>query len=166
MSKKRRKSGSNLPARNNRAVSQSGPNQTVPLDQKFLKQEIIKFTSGPIPDPETLLKYEQVEVGIANRIVAMAEKQQDHLLSLEISQGNHRRELELLAVNGDQTRARFGQISATVIAVITIICGTSVALTKSVPVGVSIIGAVFGGGLLIRYIGGRDQKSPVQSNNS
>lgn len=39
--------------------------------------------SGPLPDPDTLQRYEQVLPGLAERIVAMAEKQSDHRQSLE-----------------------------------------------------------------------------------
>ena len=163
MSKKRKKSHRNLPIQNRRHVAQSSVQQAVPVDQKLIKQEILKFTSGPIPDPESLMKYEQIESGLANRIVAMAEKQQEHLHKLETSQGDHRRDLESRVVIGDQLRARIGQISASVIGLSTIAAGTYVAVTTSVLYGSGIIGAVFAGGLLIRYVGGRDHKNPAQT---
>jgi uncharacterized membrane protein len=39
--------------------------------------------SGPIAHPRHLREYESIEPGAANRIIAMAEKQQDHVLALE-----------------------------------------------------------------------------------
>lgn len=39
--------------------------------------------SGPIPPPEALARYEEIQSGAADRIIKMAEKQQDHRMSLE-----------------------------------------------------------------------------------
>lgn len=39
--------------------------------------------SGPIPPPEALEKYEQIQPGAADRILKMAEKQMEHRMSLE-----------------------------------------------------------------------------------
>ncbi|MBR5892581.1 MAG: DUF2335 domain-containing protein [Bacteroidaceae bacterium] len=39
--------------------------------------------SGPIPPPKALAEYEQIQPGAADRILKMAEKQQDHRMLLE-----------------------------------------------------------------------------------
>lgn len=39
--------------------------------------------SGPLPPPETLILYNDAHPGLANRIVTMAEKQQDHRIDIE-----------------------------------------------------------------------------------
>lgn len=38
--------------------------------------------SGPIPPPEALARYEEIQPGAADRIIKMAEKQQEHRMSL------------------------------------------------------------------------------------
>lgn len=43
------------------------------------KQE---FYSGPIPKPEDLEKYESIQHGFANRLLVMAEKEQDERIAL------------------------------------------------------------------------------------
>lgn len=54
--------------------------------------------SGPIPDPETLRQYNSVIPDAADRILTMAEKQQDHRMGLE-----------KLAVKSQLTQSRNGQ---------------------------------------------------------
>ena len=51
--------------------------------------------SGPIPPPRALAEYEQIQPGAADRILKMAEKQQEHRMQLEkkaiygqVEQGN------------------------------------------------------------------------------
>lgn len=39
--------------------------------------------SGPIPHPKHVEGYEKIEPGAANRIISMAEKQQDHHIEME-----------------------------------------------------------------------------------
>src|SRR5207302_6355051 len=41
------------------------------------------FYTGPIPEPQALAAYEQINVGLANRIVTMAEKEQGHRHKIE-----------------------------------------------------------------------------------
>lgn len=55
----------------------------------------VSMHSGPLPDPRTLAEYEQVQPGFAERIVSMAEKQQEHRLILEerVISGNVRAQL-------------------------------------------------------------------------
>lgn len=43
----------------------------------------VKSHSGPLPSPETLSGYENTLTGAADRIITMAEKQQDHRIDLE-----------------------------------------------------------------------------------
>ncbi len=47
-------------------------------------QAIYRQFSGPIPPPQILSGYDQVQAGFAERIVAMAEKEQAHRHGLEI----------------------------------------------------------------------------------
>lgn len=53
---------------------------------------------GPVPDPETLLKYESIKPGFSDRLMVMAEKEQnariaqnERLIDLEFKEANTRR---------------------------------------------------------------------------
>lgn len=49
-----------------------------------MQQIMVRETfSGPIAHPRHLREYEDIEPGAANRIISMAEKQQDHTIALE-----------------------------------------------------------------------------------
>ncbi len=61
--------------------------------------------SGPVPPPELLREYEAILPGSAGRIFAMAEKQQNHRISLES-----------VAVPAREHRANRGQVFALVVA--------------------------------------------------
>jgi uncharacterized membrane protein len=39
--------------------------------------------SGPLPDPDTLIRYEQAQPGLLERVVHMAEKEQEHRHTME-----------------------------------------------------------------------------------
>lgn len=70
---------------------------------------------GPIPDPMTLQKYEQICPGAADRIISMAEKQSDH-----------RQEIEKKVIKSKTRDSLLGIISGFIIAIVTILCGTFV----------------------------------------
>lgn len=62
--------------------------EAVPENKKEEVKEAIMVIrsetySGPIPPPRALAEYEQIQPGAADRILKMAEKQQDHRMSLE-----------------------------------------------------------------------------------
>jgi uncharacterized membrane protein len=48
----------------------------------LMAQQVTHY-EGPIPDPETLNRYEQIAPGTAERIIAMAEKEQSHRHEIE-----------------------------------------------------------------------------------
>jgi len=91
----------------------------IPLDQK---NEIIKTVvsfkhhSGSLPDPETLNQYNRIIADGANRIMVMAEKQQ-----------NHRMELEKLAIKSQLSQSKKGQIFGFILSLL--ILGTGSYLT-------------------------------------
>jgi len=70
------------------------------------EQSDVTLTVGPIPDPETLGKYDIVQPGLAGRIVAMAETQM-----------THRIDMESRVIKGAEARANRGQIFAAVLSV-------------------------------------------------
>lgn len=55
--------------------------------------------SGPIPPPEALARYEDIQPGAADRILKMAEKQQEHRMALETK-----------AIGGQVDQSKRGQI--------------------------------------------------------
>src|SRR5205823_10846 len=69
------------------------------------KIERASFAS-PIPPPEYMEAYERITPGSSNRILLMAEKQQDH-----------RHKLEVIVIGGNGARERLGQIFAFILAV-------------------------------------------------
>jgi uncharacterized membrane protein len=68
-----------------------------------------RFLSGPLPPPEALEKYNQVLPGLAERIVALTERQSDH-----------RQRLESLVVRSNARNELLGQVFALVLAAGTI----------------------------------------------
>jgi len=104
----------------------------IPVDQKkeILKTVIsFKHHSGPLPDPETLNQYNEIISDGANRIMIMAEKQQ-----------NHRIELEKKAVSSQLSQAKKGQIFGFVITLLIVGCGTHLALNGHEKTGIVLIG--------------------------
>lgn len=56
--------------------------------REIIAREISLTKSGPLPEPDDFKKYEDVLPGSANRIMEMAEKNQDHRIKLEITEQN------------------------------------------------------------------------------
>lgn len=84
---------------------------------------------GPLPPPEVLQRYDQITPGLADRIVRMAEKNQDHRHNLENTVIPSRVKLE-----------QRGQIIGALLGIAMIISGTAIVATGMPIVGVSIIG--------------------------
>ena len=69
--------------------------------------------SGPLPRPEILAQYDKVLPGLAERIVSMAERREEHQQSIEKT-----------VVEGGSKRADRGLIIGAIVAIILILCGT------------------------------------------
>lgn len=89
----------------------------------------IKHHSGPLPDAETLTQYDSVIPNGADRIMTMAEKQQDHRI-----------DLEKLAVSSQLSQSRTGQIFGFIISLVIIACGTYLAMNGHEKTGMVLIG--------------------------
>ena len=102
--------------------------------------------SGPIPPPILRQQYDEIDPGLANRIVAMAEKQQ-----------SHRHDLESIAVRSDIRRGYLGMGSGLLVALAGIGIGGYL-----LSLGQKIEGSVFAGGTLAAIVGvfvyGTDQR--------
>lgn len=102
---------------------------------------------GPIPSAEALNKYNQVLPGAADRILSMAEKQQDH-----------RHQLEAVAVRSRERKGFLGQIFGFVVAMTAIIGGTYLlSIGKSAEGFTTMILAV--GSIVSIFIFGRRSQS-------
>ena len=110
------------------AISKSSPSGI-----SLVRQTISQGYSGPLPPPKMLNDYELVTPGFAERIVTMAEKEQ-----------NHRHSLENTAVNGAITKDKRSQRYALFcIIFLSLLCGLLIYL------GHEIAGTVFGGVTLV-----------------
>ncbi len=92
--------------------------------------------SGPLPDADTLVKYNSVIPEGADRIMIMAEKQQ-----------KHRMELENLVIPGHAKQSRLGQWFGLVIGLFGIGCGTFLAYT-----GHETVGGIIAGGTVVSLV--------------
>ncbi len=78
--------------------------QDVPEELRQAVVSIFSHFQGPLPPPSILKGYEDVEQGLANRIVAMAEDQQKHRMAMD----HHRMEIENRAIGIDEAVIRSG----------------------------------------------------------
>ena len=72
-----------------------------------MMQVIQKSHSGPLPPPEDFAEYEKALAGSCDRILKMAEKQQDYVYEI-----NKRR------LDGDFSEARWGQVCAVILGLV------------------------------------------------
>lgn len=103
----------------------------IPADQvrEFVRHEMIRIESlsGPLPPPHVLEKYEQTLPGLADRIVAMAERQ-----------SAHRMELERTALAANSSRSRWGLAAGFTVAVVGLSISGLVAIFGSVLAGTAL----------------------------
>lgn len=90
----------------------------------------LEHFAGPLPPPEAFAKYEGTLKGAADRIITMAEKQQ-----------NHRQTIEKKLVNSTITNERLGLIFGLIVALGAIGGGV-----YCVHIGQPVPGAIIGGG--------------------
>lgn len=96
---------------------------------------------GPLPPPEMLQQYEEIQTGFADRIVLRAEKEQQH--RHKVDDGNTR--LEDRALTHAATQSYIGQACALVIAVLAIGGGIYLAANdKSLSGIIAIVTALVG----------------------
>jgi uncharacterized membrane protein len=101
------------------------------LLRTFTKVSIIqKSHSGPLPDPETLAHYNSIITDGANRIMVMAEKQQDHRIKLETK-----------AIGSQLFQSQLGQIFGFVISIIVISAGVYLGVNGHETMGSILVSA-------------------------
>lgn len=102
--------------------------------------------SGPLPSPDTFDGYERVLPGAAERILVMAEKQQDHRMDLE-----KKHLLEQLF------QSKLGQIFGLIIAVVCISVGAFLVMNGHETAGIILFGSTLIGLVTIFVIGKKSQ---------
>ena len=115
----------------------------LPKNKKLEILQSLSFTliqekshSGPLPDAETLIRYDSVIPEGADRIMKMAEIQQNHRISIESS-----------LVVSQSLQSKLGQIFGLIIGLAGIGCGTYLA-----SIGQDIVGGVIAGGTVVSLV--------------
>jgi uncharacterized membrane protein len=104
---------SNRPALDNTNPNFQVPDVFRPANAGFsVSETLTQFSSGPIPDPERLAKYNEILPGAANRILTMAE-----------NQATHRQKMEWRVITADIIRAYAGVICGFLITVMAFVIG-------------------------------------------
>ena len=104
--------------------------------------------SGPLPDAETLIKYNSVIPDGADRIMKMAEKQQEHRMSIENK-----------VIQSQTKQSGLGQWFGLIIGLVGIGCGTFLAYSGETTVGGIIAGGTVVSLVSVFVLGKRRQKS-------
>ena len=105
-------------------------------DQPVIRQEVSQQFSGPIPPPEILKQYNEVDAGAAGRIIAMAEQE-----------ARHRRSMEQSIISHEYKEAGTGQKFALFIGSLAIIAGSTISV-----MGAQWAGIVIGGGGVVSLV--------------
>lgn len=147
-------------AKHNSPVKSETPEELIELEQELLefnpevfkginskkKLEILRslsFTliqekshSGPLPDSESLIQYNSVIPNGADRIMKMAERQQEHRMSIEKK-----------VINSQSLQSGLGQIFGLIIGIVGIVSGTYLA-----SIGATAVGGIIAGGTVISLV--------------
>src|SRR5437899_3174380 len=114
--------------RDRREVERRADDRLPPPQNQFVARVQGAVFQGPLPPPEILAKYNEALPGAAERIIAMAEKNQDH-----------RQKLEAIVIPSRARNERRGQIIGAIVALSAIGCGTYlIAINKDVQ-GLAVI---------------------------
>lgn len=117
------------------------------LPQQQARQEVSvsqhkqEFYQGPVPKPEDLQKYEQIQQGFANRLLTMAEKEQEERIKLNNKIIEENTKINIL---NDNSRKR-GQLFAFLsIIAISFLCAYCVYNGSSIDARYIAIGTIVG----------------------
>lgn len=95
-----------------------------------------KSHSGPLPDADTLIKYDSVIPDGADRIMKMAEVQQVHRMKMEDK-----------VISSQSTQSKLGQIFGLIIGIVGIGSGTFLAA-----MGETTVGGIIAGGTVVSLV--------------
>jgi len=115
----------------------------VPLRKKQEILQSLSFTliqekshSGPLPEAETLIKYNSVIPNGADRIMKMAENQQAHRMNIESK-----------IIESQSSQSKLGQIFGLIIGIVGIASGTYLA-----SIGETTVGGIIAGGTVVSLV--------------
>lgn len=110
--------------------------------------------SGPVPHPDLLRGYESVQEGLAERIMRMAEKEQEHRFEYDRSQLECNKKI----VDGAVADSKRGQVFAFIVSMLFLAASATLAVLDHETVAI-----VLGGGTLIGlvtvFVTGRKNKA-------
>lgn len=95
-----------------------------------------KSHSGPLPDSQTLIEYNSVIPNGADRIMKMAEKQQEHRMLIESK-----------VIKSQSLQSILGQIFGLLIGLVGICSGTFLAYS-----GETVVGSIIAGGTVVSLV--------------
>lgn len=110
--------------------------------------------AGPLPAAEELKRYEEIQTGLADRIVRMAEEQ-----------GNHRREIEKLVIEGRIRDSKLGILCGMLIGVFALGVGGLTTIYDHPLVGLSIGGGGVAGLVGVFVYGTRSNRKEREEKN-
>ena len=119
-----------------------------------IQQTCVEGRSGPLPPPEDYAKYDTVCPGSANRILTMAEKEQEH---------RHRCETAIVSIHGidiptGREERKRGQRFAFVVCIVSLLAGGAIVGFSQATVA-QIGGTVFGigalGSIIVAFMTGK-----------
>lgn len=134
-----------MPKKNKNNKTPANHTHTVKREAPKTKSVSVQTAySGPIPPAQELANYNNVVPNAAERILQMAEKNQQHQI-----------DIETLALNSARKEARRGQIFAVLITVSAFFSSIA-AMIMGFPSVASVIGGITVVSLAIAFIKGRD----------
>ncbi|MDO6738310.1 DUF2335 domain-containing protein [Wenyingzhuangia sp. 2_MG-2023] len=95
-----------------------------------------KSHSGPLPDSESLIQYNSVIPEGADRIMKMAERQQEHRMSIEKR-----------VISSQSQQSGLGQVFGLIIGIVGIASGTYLA-----SIGATTVGGIIAGGTVVSLV--------------
>ncbi|HYF97525.1 MAG TPA: DUF2335 domain-containing protein [Coxiellaceae bacterium] len=119
----------------------------------IVSHHIQQLFSGPIPSPEILAKYENLQAGLAERIIRMAEEQAHHRQILEAKS----LQTNIEHVQESDKEARYGQNYAFIVAMTAIVGGLTLAFFDK-QIAATIITSLGLGGIITAFIYGRTKE--------
>ena len=114
-----------------RALARAQEREQRQSEQVEQQTAIAASFSGPLPPPSTLERYEQIAPGAAERVIAMAERNQAH-----------RHALETAAVHHEIQISNRGQVCALIVALTGISAGAYIASLGQPVAGSGVVGGV------------------------
>ena len=103
--------------------------------------------AGSLPSPEVLAEYNHLVAGAADRMISIAEKEQEHRHKMQEKLLDAR----LIALKQAKNERRLGQIFAFSLAVVAVVSGAITAMLGE-PIAGEVIGSVGVAGLVVVFV--------------